>query len=359
MSTGVIIAIVVVLVALVSAAFLLFRRMMEQPLYKPGMVRAGKNLRAPLDPPPQTDDPDFWIMQEDIELYQFSAGKGRDVLVMHGGPGYPYRQPWTGLEMLTADYRFHYYDQRGCGRSSRPIDSLVANNNYKNIQMLDETLGIGAQLADVERIRRILRKESGEEHLILIGHSFGAFLAALYAAEFQEQVRAMVLVAPADMILMPPAHGGLLEDLKERLPDEMQEPYAAYLDEYFNFKDILTKSEDDLISLNSRMADFYRAAYDLPVGESEQGEPGGWMVQAQYFSLGKKHDYGDALRVVDVPALVIHGADDLQTEAVGQMYVDTLANARLEVIPKAGHFPYEEQPEAFYSAVCDFLNEHT
>ena len=47
-----------------------------------------------------------------------------------------------------------------------------------------------AQLADIERLRRA----SGETSLILIGHSFGAFLAALYATEFPERVRAPVLV---------------------------------------------------------------------------------------------------------------------------------------------------------------------
>ena len=90
MSTGVIVAIVVVVVlaALASAAVLLFRRMMEQPLYKPGMVRAGKNLRAPLEPTSRTDDEHFWTVEEDIELYHFSAGKGRDVLIMHGGIGF-------------------------------------------------------------------------------------------------------------------------------------------------------------------------------------------------------------------------------------------------------------------------------
>lgn len=102
-SSFIAIALVVVLVALVSTAFLLFRRKMEQPLYRPGMVRAGKNLRASLNPPSRSDDPDFWTVEKDIALYHFSAAKGRDVLIMHGGPGYPYRQPWRGLEALTAD----------------------------------------------------------------------------------------------------------------------------------------------------------------------------------------------------------------------------------------------------------------
>ncbi len=56
------------------------------------------------------------------------------------------------------------------------------------MQTLEQTLGISAQVADIERIRRIL----GEEKLIMVGHSFGGFLASLYAAEFPEHVARMV-----------------------------------------------------------------------------------------------------------------------------------------------------------------------
>ena len=81
---------------------------------------------------------------------------------------------------------------------------------------MDKTLGLGAQIADIERIRQIM----GEDQLILVGHSFGGFLAALYAAEFPEHVKALILVAPAEMLVMPPDSGGLYEQVKPLLPDE-------------------------------------------------------------------------------------------------------------------------------------------
>jgi len=45
---------------------------------------------------------------------------------------------------------------------------------YENMQTLCRKLGLAEQVADIERIRRIL----GREKLILMGHSFGADLAA-------------------------------------------------------------------------------------------------------------------------------------------------------------------------------------
>lgn len=352
MSPGLLIALILGGVLLLSvAAVLIFRGMMNQPLYKPGMVRAGKYQRAPLTPPHQPADPDFWMVENGIRLWHFATGTGRNALVVHGGPGYPYRKAWTGLEPLAGAFRFHYYDQRGCGRSTRPIDTLPAKNTYQNIQMLEQTLGISAQLADIERIRQIL----GEEKLVLFGASFGAFLATLYAAEFPERAEALVLVAPADLLIMPQAHGGLFEHVRERLPARMRDDYAAYLADYLDFKGIFEKSEDELATLNGRFATYYQVAYDMPI--EEQGRPGGWMVQAQYFSLGKRHDYRAAMRAVSAPALVIHGENDLQPEAASRLYAQTLPGASFTVVKNASHFPFEEQPEAFAAAVAPFFAE--
>ena len=98
------------------------------------MVRAGKTLRAPLTPPSQSPDPNIWNVESDIKLYHWAEGAGTNVLVIHGGPGYPIEQPLAGLAPLTNRYRFHYYDQRGCGQSSRPIEKFASSNYYENMQ---------------------------------------------------------------------------------------------------------------------------------------------------------------------------------------------------------------------------------
>jgi proline iminopeptidase len=324
---------------------------MNQPLYKPGMVRAGENLRAPLAPPGQPEDEHRWNAEPDIELYHFSAGEGRNVLVVHGGPGYPYTEPWPGLEPLTGDHAFHYYDQRGCGRSTRPIDTFSSNNTYENMKTLERTLGISAQVADIERIRRIL----GEERLILVGHSFGGFLASLYAAEFPERVEGLVLVAPADVLVMPQESGGLFEAVRERLPEDMWEEYDAYMGEYLRFQGMFSKSEADLVALQQEFGRYYQASLETPL--PEQGKAGGWMVWAMYLSMGKRHDYRDALREVEAPVLVIHAADDLQSEEASRIYAEAFPNAQFRVIEDAAHFAFIDQPEAFSTVVGEFLDD--
>lgn len=347
----IIIIITSILFVLIIAGGAYLWYVVQQPLYKPGMVRAEENLRAPLVPLAQPEDSPAWRVEEDIGLFHFAEGEGRNVLIVHGGPGAPYAEPWAGLEPLTGTYRFHYYDQRGCGQSTRAIDTFASTNYYENMTTLDQTLGLGTQIADIERIRRLL----GDEKLILIGHSWGGFLAALYAAEFPDRVEALILVAPADVLVMPQPSGGLFELVKQRLPAEIQAEFDAYLQEYLSFGDIFAKSEADLVALNQEFGQYYQAAIDTPL--PEQGQPGGWMVQAMYFSMGQRHDYREMLKAVTAPVLVIHGAKDLQPAETTRVYADAFPNASFQIIEEAGHFAFEEQAAIFADIVVRFLDD--
>jgi proline iminopeptidase len=328
--------------------------MTQQPLYQPGMVRAGQNLRAPVTPPAQNGDPNFWQVESDIQLYHFSQGTGRNVLIVHGGPGMPFREPMHGLEPLTGKYRFNYYDQRGCGKSTRPIDRFESQNMYENMTTLDRTLGLGAQIADIERIRQLL----GEEKLILIGHSWGGFLASLYAAEFPQHVEALILVSPANALIMPQPDPGsdLFASVRARLPESQLAQYDAFMKDYFDFNKLFTRSDADLIALDEKFGEYYISVVDISAEQHiQQGEPGGWMTWGMYVSMGQRHDYRTLLKKVTAPVLVIHGADDLQSEAASRLYSDTFPNARFAVIQNAGHFSFQQKPAEFAALVGGFL----
>jgi proline iminopeptidase len=344
-----------VLLVVIAGAGAAFWYMMNMPLYTPGMVSAGINLSASLDPPAQGTEPDYWEVEKGIKLHYFTVGSGENVLVVHGGPGQPTLNPWPGLNALTDKYRFVYYDQRGSGKSTRPIDKFASSNYYQNMKELDRTLGLGAQIADIERARRIL----GGQKLVIIGHSFGGFLAALYAAEFPQNVKALILVAPADVLVMPQEGRGFFAEIKDRLPEAMKSKFEDYLKRYLDYGNIFTKSEADLVSLNADFATYYFAATKtpgvVPSGAADDKSGGGWMVHAMYFSMGRRHDYRSALKAIDLPVLVIHAADDLQPEQVGRMYVDAIPNAQMEVIGDAGHMIFIDQPEAFAAAIGKFL----
>ncbi len=344
----------IILILVVAAGG--FWYMSTQPLYKPGMVR---EMGAALTPPDQPTNSQKWLVEPGIELAHFAVGEGRNVLIVHGGPGQPFVQPMSGLEPLTSEFRFHYYDQRGCGESTRPIDRFESPNMYQNMKTLDQTLGLGAQIADIERIRRIL----GDEKLILVGHSWGGFLASLYAAEFPEHVEALILVSPANTLVMPQpdAESDLFVAVRAKLPADQRAEFDAFMKEYMNFNALFQKSEADLIAMNEQFGKYYLQVMNVDVQTEwpEQGKPGGWMVWAGYVSMGQHHDYRPALREVTAPVLVIHGADDLQSESATRLYVDAFPNAEFAVIENASHSSFEDQPDQFASVVKSFLEGYT
>lgn len=329
--------------------------MATKPLYQPGMVSQEEGLNAALEPPAQPAGSQTWLVEPGIELAHFAEGNGRNVLVIHGGPGLPFARPMTGLGSLTDEYQFHYYDQRGCGESTRPVESFASRNVYQNMLLLERSLGLGVQVADIERIRRIL----GDEKLILVGHSWGGFLASLYAAEFPDHVQALILVAPANVLVMPQeeAESDLFASVRNRLPESQRAGFDEFMAEYMDFSRLFTKTEEDLVKMNQEFGEFYVQVMGEVSHEElpEQGRPGGWMVWAQYLSMGQRHDYRPALGKVSAPVLVIHGADDLQSEAASRLYAEALPNSEFRVIEHASHFSFEQQPEIFMQMIKEFL----
>ena len=88
-----------------------------RPMYEPGQLAARADLEPPAQTPAQNDR---WQVTPEIELAHFAVGTGRNVLVVHGGPGIPDETPYSGLADLTDRFSFHYYAQRGCGPSHAP-----------------------------------------------------------------------------------------------------------------------------------------------------------------------------------------------------------------------------------------------
>jgi proline iminopeptidase len=347
---------VLLIVLIIAAAFVWY--WMSGPLYRPGDVRAGKGVVDPLTPASvRSDDVQHWRVAPNIELHHFEDGTGTEILTVHGGPGFPPTRPWLGGRLLADRYEFVYYHQRGCGLSSRPITAFHDPNLYNNMLALHRTLGLPAQVADIERIRRIL----GPDRLILMGHSFGADLAALYAAEFPEHVRALVFVAPANLAVLPNPQGNVFDLVRDRLPASMKDDYKRYLAEYLDFRRAFQRTEAESSAFYGGFARYYTAATaSANVGaaptQGSDASSAGFLPLAVYLSMGKHHDYSAAYRKVNAPVLVIHGGNDLQSEASSRAFAGLFPMSRFVRIEGAGHFVFDDRPAEFAAIVDRFLS---
>lgn len=99
------------------------------------------------------------------------------VLVLHGGPGGDYRNLLV-LNALADEYRVVFYDQRGSGLSERvPAEQHTLDVALSDLDAFVDAYGGGRPVA-------------------LVGHSWGAMLAAFYLGRHPEKVFAAALAEP-------------------------------------------------------------------------------------------------------------------------------------------------------------------
>lgn len=114
-----------------------------------------------------------------VRLFVRIEGKGEHPLIfLHGGPGsnHDYFVPYVGN--LAQRRHIILYDQRGCGRSDRLKSSEYRSEDY------------------VEDLRKIIRK-LGFSKVDLFGHSWGGFLAQMYALKYQDTLDHLILCCTA------------------------------------------------------------------------------------------------------------------------------------------------------------------
>jgi 2-hydroxy-6-oxonona-2,4-dienedioate hydrolase len=71
-----------------------------------------------------------------------------------------------------------------------------------------------------------------------------------------------------------------------------------------------------------------------------------------------RHNVGDKLKLITIPALLVWGRNDTITPAfVGEHFHELLPNSRLFILEECGHAPMMENPERFNQILYDFLGE--
>ena len=75
-------------------------------------------------------------------------------------------------------------------------------------------------------------------------------------------------------------------------------------------------------------------------------------------AMRDRPDSTPTLAEIDVPTLIIHGADDqIVPLAEAEAMRDAIPGAKMVLIPEAGHVVNLEQIDVFNDAVTDFLLE--
>lgn len=283
-----------------------------------------------------------------VRLFHRKVGTGpRFVVFLHGGPGSNFRGAGDYFEPLAGgDRAIVVYDQRGSGLSELVTDPALLTTE------------------DHVRDLEALRVHVGAERMTLIGLSWGAGLAALYADRHPGRVERLVFVSPMAPARLPywDQRMAKMSTLRGETATARRSAILARLGEATDAETVALCREqsDDTFRLyfhRSTPAKLAHAALrcDIPAAAIRNRTK---VEAATLASLGN-WDFRTKLARLSRPALVIEGERTNVPLDATQEWAATLPDARLLLIPDAGHEVFVDQPQVFTAAVRQFLAGRT
>lgn len=257
------------------------------------------------------------------------------LVVLHGGPGAHHDYLLPQLLELARDRECLFYDQRGGGRSRTDDRTPITWRTH-----VEDLTAVLAELAPGP--------------LSLVGYSWGALLALLYAVEAHA---GRAGPSPVRMVLLDPAPvSRAFRDAFEReFASRQAGPAVTAL------RDALAASglkASDPAAHRQRTFEVSVAGYFADPSRARDLTPfrvTGRVQQSVWESLGA-YDLTPALRDLRVPSLVVHGRQDPIPLASAEAVARALG-ARTAWLDDCGHVPYVEQPAALFAAVRGFLDD--
>ncbi len=259
------------------------------------------------------------------EIYYTTVGVGTPILMMHGGLGldHSYFRPY--FDQLGDQAQVVYYDHLGNGQSARPEDYSV--------------LSFERFIADADALMTHL----GHDTFVLVGHSWGGFIAQEFAAAHPERLKGLVLANTVPVFDYAPTLSGADEQM-------------AALGEAFSRPMV---DDADFQTIWTTILPMYFKDYDPEIGAAMDGET--HYSHAAWNAAGPLLGGFNALEKlpeIAVATLVIGGDHDgITPNEPGAIRLSgLLPNAELVTFENSGHFPFAEQEAQFFDAFRGWLN---
>jgi pimeloyl-ACP methyl ester carboxylesterase len=244
-------------------------------------------------------------------------GSGPPLVLLHA---FPLNRAMWGPQVAALRDRFTVItpDLRGFGESDVPTDPWTMDDYAKDVLAMLDILG--------------------QRRVTLGGCSMGGYVAFRVLAQAPERVSALLL---ADTRAEPDTDEGR-ERRRAGIERIQREGAAGFVEEFAaNLVGPTTKAQ------RPGVAAALRQIIGVP-------EPAG--LTAALAAMANRPDSRPALPSITAPALVIVGEEDTLTPpSASEAMARAIPNARLSVIPAAGHLANLEAPETFNRMVREFL----
>ncbi|MDE7334585.1 MAG: alpha/beta hydrolase [Lachnospiraceae bacterium] len=304
------------------------------------------------------------------EIKQYIQIRGQSIsnpfiIMLHGGPGnnmayYSYR--WQTL--LEHKYTIVHWDQRGCG-----------NTYYSNKNAQKPTLEL--LLTDLEALVTYICAEYKKEKVIIMGHSWGTFLGAVYSIKYPDKVEAYISIgqmldfkkseqiSAQEAIRLANIAGNhqQTQELQQKLTlvmgfHKFDRQEAMYLLNFRQLKEKYLPAQYPKKMLSLRIFSPYMTFRDFK-----------WMIAFDKLVETNKEIYQELLLkelslynyALDyfVPVIIIAGENDWTTpHTMALKYFEDISAPykKFITIKDAGHIPFLDKPEEFAETLLDALH---
>jgi len=279
----------------------------------------------------------------DAELWVAEEGSGTPMVLINGGPGGTHHMfhPWFGR---AADFaRVIYYDQRGTGLS----DYEPGPDGYSVEQAVE----------DLEALRKALDIDK----MVLVGTSYGGFLAQFYTTAYPENVAGLVLVGASPNVQASTGRSRQQEFISDEERAKMR-AIAQELRPLIPEKGWTPAEFLALIVYNNHLnGDWKRQNYYKPTPEEFiYGALYEWVHDGPFNSVmsqsARRVDLTGAFDANPVPTLIMEGEWDLTWGAEKKhALAANHPNGQMVVFEKAAHSIFNEDPDGFFDTLQAFV----
>lgn len=250
------------------------------------------------------------------------------IVLLHGGPGYDHSHYKPGFDRYTEFAQLVYLDHRGQGRSDPD-----SRSNWRLDVWADDVVAFCGAL--------------GIDRPIILGSSFGGFVALALAARHPEFMSSMILLGTAASVDI----GRIVERFGELGGEEAAASAAAMLD--------APDSPENLAAYQAHCFPLYTVRpFDPAMLERCVFRP---ELVEHFFRPGgeyRRFDYHRALANVAVPTLMVHGRRDPivpydLAEATARSFPP--GTVEFHLLEDCGHDVAFDAPDVLTSLIEDFV----
>ena len=274
------------------------------------------------------------------------------ILYLHGGPGescfdFTYHQK----ERLGKNFQLIAIDQRGVCRSE----------SIEN----DELFGLDDLVEDCEELRRLL----GIEKWSVIGHSFGGYLAVLYASRYPGSINKVIFEGPtfdfeltAKALLKKTANLFEKYDMEEwkvkclELSDDSACSPRRRVEGYMELSDHLEEHRMEIYTHN------FTNPTDTDIYTDEEWDEFYDKSEIHYKRLSDEGKIFESalplLKLIKSPCLLLLGKYDVVTCPTQiHAFLNDVEYGEIYTFNNSGHTPHYESADEFCNLVTEYLTK--